>query len=608
MCSILGYKGSKDAASLLVGGLKLMEYRGYDSVGIATLHDDKIDIAKGVGRVVEVSKNLAMESMHGTTGVGHTRWATHGGVTDTNAHPHLSCDGKIAVVHNGIIENYKELKEELVAAGHTFKSETDSEVIAHLFEVTRKGGSSSSNDDVRQAVLSVCGRLRGSYAFVAVFEDGTIAGARWEEPLIVGIADSEYFLSSDVLGFIKFTDRAVFLENGDIVVIDGKKNLQLYDVDGRAVSRAVSPIAWELGAADKGVYAHHTLKEINEQGRTITGALIANRQKLGEFARMVSAAGHVYLTGSGTSSHAAMVGKQLFSKFGKIKSDVIISSEFQYALDMIDSGSVLIAISQSGESADVLQSVKNARQRGAKILSIVNVSTSSLARASDLYLDIGCGPEIGVAATKSFTAQLAVLYSIADQLSRQQQLPSGDNKGTTTMTTILFQGGDDIAHAIDKALALYPSVARVAEVLSTVNDIYLLGRFLHYPIALEGALKLKELAYVHAEGIAAGELKHGPLALMDKGTLVILINPTDNTFMDTLSNAHEMKARGATIVGVSDQNNELYDYWIQLPKVQDTFYPLVEVIPLQILAYCMAVGKKVDPDYPRNLAKSVTVK
>jgi glucosamine--fructose-6-phosphate aminotransferase (isomerizing) len=584
MCSILGYKGSKDAASLLVNGLKLMEYRGYDSVGIATLHDDRIDVAKGVGRVIEVNKSLSMESMQGTTGVGHTRWATHGGVTDKNAHPHTSCDGRVAVVHNGIIENYKELKEELVAAGHVFKSETDSEVIAHLFE--------GAKGDTRQVMLSVCSRLRGSYAFVAVFKDGTIAGARWEEPLIVGIADSDYFLSSDVLGFIKFTDRAVFLENGDIAVIDGGKNLQLYDVDGKPVSRAVSPIAWELGAADKGIYAHHTLKEINEQGRTITGALAANKQKLQEFASIISAAKHVYLTGSGTSSHAAMVGKQLLLKYAKIKSDVIISSEFQYALDMIDSGSVLIAISQSGESADVLQSVKNARQRGAKILSIVNVSTSSLARASDLFLEVGCGPEIGVAATKSFTAQLAVLYSIAGQLAESKETFQGIN----------------LASAIDKALALYPAVAHVAEVLGAANDIYLLGRFLHYPIALEGALKLKELVYVHAEGIAAGELKHGPLALMDKGTLVVLINPTDNTFSDTLANAHEMKARGATIVGLSDQNNELYDYWIQLPKVQDVFYPIVEAIPLQILAYCMAVGKKVDPDYPRNLAKSVTVK
>jgi glutamine---fructose-6-phosphate transaminase (isomerizing) len=587
MCSILGYKGSKDAASLLVNGLKLMEYRGYDSVGIATLNANKIDIAKGVGRVVEVNKNLSLETMQGTTGVGHTRWATHGGVTDTNAHPHTSCDGSIAVVHNGIIENYRELKEELVSAGHIFKSQTDTEVIAHLFEEAR--------GDYREAMLSVCSRLRGSYAFVVIFRDGTIAGARWEEPLIVGVASSEYFLSSDVLGFIKFTDKAMFLENGDIVIIDKDgKNLHLYDLDGKPITRPVSQIAWELGAADKGIYAHHTLKEINEQDRTIISALQANQHKLKRFADIILSAKHVYLTGSGTSSHAAMIGKQLFSKYAKIKSDVIISSEFQYAIDIIDSESVLIAISQSGESADVLQSVKNARQRGAKILSIVNVATSSLARMSDIFLEVGCGPEIGVAATKSFTGQLGVLYSIAANLSLQE------NKE-------IFQTSN-IASAVSKSLALYSTVAHIAEALGPVNDIYLLGRFLHYPIALEGALKLKELVYVHAEGIAAGELKHGPLALMDKGTLVVLINPSDSTFTDTLSNAHEMKARGATIIGLSDENNELYDYWIQLPKVHDIFYPLVEVIPLQILAYCLAVGKKVDPDYPRNLAKSVTVK
>jgi glucosamine--fructose-6-phosphate aminotransferase (isomerizing) len=585
MCSILGYKGSKDAASLLVNGLKLMEYRGYDSVGIATLHDDKIDIAKGVGRVADVNRNLSMENMQGKTGVGHTRWATHGGVTDSNAHPHTSCDGKVAVVHNGIIENYKELREELIAAGHVFKSQTDSEVIAHLFE--------ESKGDRLQTILSVCSRLRGAYAFVTIFEDGAIAGARWEEPLIVGVADSEYFLSSDVLGFIKFTDKAIFLENGDIAIIDGKE-LYMYDLEGKKVNRPVSPIAWELGAADKGIYAHHTIKEINEQSRTLISALAGNQQKLKEFASIISRAKHVYITGSGTSSHAAMVGKQLLSRYAKVKSDVIISSEFQYALDLIEPDSVLIAISQSGESADVLQSVKSARQRGARILSIVNVATSSLARASELFLDIGCGPEIGVAATKSFTAQLGVLYSVARELAVEKKE--------------IFET-KDIAAATDKALALYPAVARIAEALGTANDIYLLGRFMHYPIALEGALKLKELAYVHAEGIAAGELKHGPLALMDKGTLVILINPTDSTFVDTLSNAHEMKARGATIVGVSDQNNELYDHWIQIPNLSaDVYYPIIEAIPLQILAYCMAVGKKVDPDYPRNLAKSVTVK
>lgn len=585
MCSILGYRGKGNAASFLVDGLKLMEYRGYDSVGIATLDNAAIKVAKGVGRVKDVSAHLSMENMKGTAGVGHTRWATHGGVTDTNAHPHVSCNKEIAVVHNGIIENYKELKEELTAAGHVFASQTDSEVIAHLLE------SACAKDDIRGAMLSTCQRLQGSYAFVAIFKDGTIAGARWEEPLIVGIADSEYYLSSDVLGFIKFTDRAMFLENGDIVVINGD-SLQLYDLDGKAVTRSDTPIAWELGAADKGKYAHHTLKEIHEQRKTITQALAGNREKIHEFCRELASAKHVYLTGSGTSSHAAMVGKQLFSKFAKIKSDVVISSEFQYVLDSIEPGSVLVAISQSGESADVLYSVKKARENGARILSLVNVPTSSLARTSDLFLETKCGPEIGVAATKSFTAQLAVLYSAAQRLA-----PAGAPVRES-----------DLPAAIDSVLDSYVAIAKIAKALDNVNDIYLLGKFLHYPIALEGALKLKELAYVHAEGIAAGELKHGPLALMDKGTVVMLLNPTDGTYADTLASAHEMKARGARIVGISDKSNELYDHWIPLPKVDDALYPLIEVIPLQFLAYCLAVDKKVDPDYPRNLAKSVTVR
>jgi glucosamine--fructose-6-phosphate aminotransferase (isomerizing) len=585
MCSILGYRGKGNAASFLVDGLKLMEYRGYDSVGIATLDNAAIEVAKGVGRVKDVSEHLSMQNMKGTSGVGHTRWATHGGVTDTNAHPHVSCNKEIAVVHNGIIENYKELKEELTAAGHVFASETDSEVIAHLLE------DACVKDDIRGAVLSTCQRLKGSYAFVAIFKDGTIAGARWEEPLIVGIADSEYYLSSDVLGFIKFTDKAMFLENGDMVMISGNL-LQLYDLDGKPVTRSSTPIAWELGAADKGKYAHHTLKEIHEQRKTITQALAGNDDKVLEFCRELASAKHVFLTGSGTSSHAAMVGKQLFSKFAKIKSDVVISSEFQYVLDSIEPGSVLIAISQSGESADVLYSVKKARENGAKILSLVNVPTSSLARTSDVFLETKCGPEIGVAATKSFTAQLAVLYSVAQRLA-----PAGTPVEESNLLA-----------AIDSVLDSYSAISRIARDLNNVNDIYLLGKFLHYPIALEGALKLKELAYVHAEGIAAGELKHGPLALMDKGTVVMLLNPSDNTYADTLASAHEMKARGARIVGISDKRDDLYDHWVPLPKVDDMLYPLIEVIPLQFLAYFMSVNKKVDPDYPRNLAKSVTVR
>lgn len=590
MCSILGYSGKDNAASILVDGLKLMEYRGYDSVGVATIKDEKILISKGVGKVAEVNQRLGLEKMEGSVGIGHTRWATHGGVTDGNAHPHSTCKGDIAVVHNGIIENYRELKDELVRLGHSFRSQTDSEVIAHFLEEKFSKGVS-----VKETVVEACKKLRGSYAFVAAFKDGTMAAARWEEPLIIGISLKGTFISSDVLGFLKFTDKAIFLDNGDIAVIENN-NIALYDVGGNPVSRPVTPVAWELGAASKGEYGHHTLKEINEQTRTTINR-ISSRHKLDEFCKIISQAEHVFLTGSGSSNHVALLARRIFARFAKIQTSVIVSSEFQYEFDFITPNSVLVAISQSGESADVLNSVKKAREMGAKILSIVNVTTSSLARMSDAIVSIECGPEIGVAATKSFTGQLAAIYAIANQFTKSLQ--NHDIIGNL----------DELARALDKALSSYHNLGKIVELTSNANNIYLLGRSMHYPIALEGALKLKELAYIHAEGLAAGELKHGPLALMDKNALVLVLNPTDNTYEEMLHNIHEIKARGATVIGVSDSNSELYDHWIELPKIREQhLYPLIEVIPLQILAYLVAVSRKVDPDYPRNLAKSVTVK
>ncbi len=590
MCSILGYSGKDNAASILIDGLKLMEYRGYDSVGVATIKNDRISISKGVGKVSEVNQRLGLEKMEGSIGIGHTRWATHGGVTDGNAHPHSTCHDDIAVVHNGIIENYQELKSELVKQGHSFKSQTDSEVIAHLLEARYSKGLS-----IKDAIVEACKKLRGSYAFVAAFKDGTMAAARWEEPLIIGMSPKGLFISSDVLGFLKYTDKAIFLDNGDIAVIEGN-GMVLYDIKGNPVNRPVTPVAWELGAANKGKYEHHTLKEINEQTRTIVNR-ISNSDRLDEFCKIISQAEHVFMTGSGSSHHVAMLARGIFFKFAKIQTSVIVSSEFQYEFDSITPNSVLIAISQSGESADVLNSVKKAKEMGAKILSIVNVTTSSLARMSDSIVAIECGPEIGVAATKSFTGQLAAVYAIADQLARGIQ-----NQG-------MIGNLDELSSAIDQALASYHHLSKVVELTSSVNSIYLLGRSMHYPIALEGALKLKELAYIHAEGLAAGELKHGPLALMDKNVLVLMLNPTDNTYDETLHNIHEIKARGATVIGVSDRNNDLYDHWIELPKIQEKhLYPLIEVISLQIMAYLVAVRRKVDPDYPRNLAKSVTVK
>ncbi len=585
MCSIIGYKGKNLAAPILVESLKKMEYRGYDSVGVATIDNGSILIRKGTGKVVEVNKNLNLSEMLGKIGVGHTRWATHGGVTDSNAHPHSACTNDVVVVHNGIIENYRELKQELMAAGHVFSSETDSEVIAHLMEMNLDKG-------FREAMIQTCKRLSGNYAFVAVFADGTIAGARYEEPLIVGVANDGYFICSDVLGFLQYTDKAIFLDNGDICIID-KSKLEIFDFEKSPVAHPITQVAWELGDIDKGKYAHYTLKEINDQRLTVVHAGRQDEAAMQKFCDILSGAKNIFITGSGTSHHSALIFKQLLAKFGKIRAETVMSSEAKDILASADGDSAVVAISQSGETADVLDSVKAAKSQGARILAIVNVTTSSLARNSDAFLSTNCGPEIGVAATKSFTGQLALIYAIVDRLC------NGCLKTTEA----------EFAIAVENVIASLASTTIVAEQMKEASDIYLLGRSLHYPIALEGALKLKELSYVHAEGIAAGELKHGPLALMEKNTFVIMINPHDGTFSDTISNAHEIKARGATVIGISDRRDDVYDYWIEIPQLtQEAFYPIVEVIPLQLLAYQLALAKNADPDYPRNLAKSVTVR
>ncbi len=587
MCSIIGYKGKDFAAPILVNSLKRMEYRGYDSVGVATLDKGELLVRKGTGKVAEVNNKLDMSHMSGHIGIGHTRWATHGGVTDKNAHPHAAGDNKIAVVHNGIIENYKELKTELIREGYIFASETDSEVIAHLLYRYF-----TETESIKQSLIKTCKRLQGAYAFVAVFQDGTIGGARYEEPLIIGVAKEGYFVSSDVLGFLEHTDKAIFLDNGDITIVDNDK-VEIFDFEGNPVNRPVTQVAWELGDIDKGKYAHHTLKEIDEQKLSIIRAYNQEEEKMEQFCKILSVAKNVYIVGSGTSYHSALVAKHVLGRYAKIRVEAIMSSESKYVLSSLDKDSVVIAISQSGETADVLDSVRLAKNQGIKILSIVNVTTSSLARMSDSFLSINSGPEIGVAATKSFTAQLTIIYSIADKLS-------GGKLGLDK---------EKLIHAVDRVLSNKSTVERLAQELKSHKDLYMLGRFLHYPIALEGALKVKELAYVHAEGIAAGELKHGPLALMEKNTVVIILNPHDSTFNDTISNAHEIKARGATVVGISDSKEDVYDYWIPIPTLsEESLYPIVEVVPLQLLAYYLAVGKNVDPDYPRNLAKSVTVR
>ena len=584
MCSIIGYIGSNDAAPILVRALEKMEYRGYDSVGIATKTKNEINIKKGVGKVAEVKTNENLQQMAGKIGIGHTRWATHGGVTKQNAHPHYSNSSNLAIVHNGIIENFQELRADLLSDGYKFESETDTEVIVNLIQQNFE-----KTSDVKDAITKTISKLKGHYAFVAMFQDGTLAAARFHEPLIIGIEKDNYYISSDVLGFIEKTDDAIYIDNENFIIVNDS-GLEIFNFEGEKVKSSITKVSKEFADVYKGDYAHFTLKEISEQPQTILKS--ANKKDIQKFVESIKNSDSLYITGSGSSYNAAEVTKYLMSKFTKTSITPIISSELPFSINNIGKNSTFIAISQSGESADVLHAIRIAKESNSKIFSIINHQNSSLSQESELTLGINCGPEIGVAATKSFTSQLAVLYQITNQLC--------DNCISTDWQKI----SDAFSYILDND----SKIKQIAKQLNEISDIYVLGRGIHFPIAKEAALKLKELTYIHAEGIAGGELKHGPLALMDSSVFVIIINPTDSTYGDTMNSANEIKARGAKIIGISNKNDSVYDYWIEIPDMDDSSYPLVEIIPIQLLSYYAALEKNTDPDYPRNLAKSVTVK
>jgi glucosamine--fructose-6-phosphate aminotransferase (isomerizing) len=586
MCSIIGYRGRGVAAPILVHGLKRMEYRGYDSVGVATRSRGRIQVRKGVGGVSAVNESAGLDSMKGTIGIGHTRWASHGGITDINAHPHSSSTGGLALVHNGIVENHKELKEELLSCGFTFESETDTEVLANLLQKNYDDAG-----DILEAVLRTVRRIRGDYAFVAMFGDGTLAAARLHVPLIIGVRGGAHFLSSDVLGFIEKTDDAIYMDSGDVAVI-GNAGLDIYDFEGNRVRRPLTKVSKEFADVYRGEFAHFTQKEISEQPDTVLRSGEGAADAIEHAATAIRDAGSAYITGSGTSYNAALVARYLLSKYAGVRLEPIISSEMPFTPGSIDPGSVLIAISQSGESADVLEAVRIAKGSGARVISIVNMLLSPLAQESSQVLAMNCGPEIGVAATKSFTAQLAVIYQIVDRLCHG----------------CLKVDFGEISHAISGILADYQDIRKIASELRDSSDIYVLGRGIHHPIAAEAALKLKELSYIHAEGIPGGELKHGPLALMGPGTHVIVINPDDETYQGMINSTSEIKARGARIIGVSDRPSDLYDHWIRIPKLHESIYPIVEIVPIQLLSYYTALERDTNPDRPRNLAKSVTVR
>ena len=585
MCSIIGYAGRSAAAPVLVSGLRRMEYRGYDSVGVATWGDDgSILLRKGAGRVEEVNGRLGLDGLAGHAGMGHTRWATHGMVSDANAHPHVSSAGGVAIVHNGVIENHLELRRSLEDSGYVFASETDSEVIANLLQRYH-----DQTGEVRSSLLGTVSDIRGHYAFIAMFGDGTMACARHGEPLMAGLADGGLFLASDVRGFIEYTDDAVYLENGMCCMVrDGV--LKVMDFGGNAVRLPATKVSREFGDLDKGNHDHYTIKEINEQPGVIRRAGASSEAQIRQVADMVRAAGHAYATGSGTSYNAALMGRRVLARFAGVRLDAVIASEMP-GDTMLERGGVLLAISQSGESADVLEAVRTARRAGCTIAGVVNSVNSSLARDSDVVMRMDCGPEVGVAATKSFCAQYSIMLRLAEALA-----------GNTGVNL------DGVASAVSRVVRDSDRIREVAAQIRDITDVYVLGRGLHYPAAVEAALKIKELTYIHAEGLAGGEMKHGPLALIEKGTPVIVMNPYDSTYGDMLLGAREARARGAKIIGISDRESDAYDHWIRIPSGDEVSYSFSEVVAAQLLAYHAAVARDTDPDYPRNLAKSVTVK
>ena len=518
----------------------------------------------------------------------NSRWATHGGVTDRNAHPHSSCGELVAVIHNGIIENYVPLKKALLSRGHRFKSETDTEVISHLLEEEYR-----RTRDPLKATLSISKKLRGQYAIGALFQDrpDMMTGARKDAPLIVGVGKDKMFLASDVLAFIAHTDKTIFLENQEVVALT-RDTVRIVDRDGKEVSREPTQVAWEVADLSKKDYAHFTLKEINEQPQTVLAASVQEPGKVEEFARAIAKAAPLYLTASGTSYHAALLMKHRLSKEARIRADSFVAGELKEHAGFLGKKSVVVAISQSGETADLLEAVKEAKKKGAKVYSMVNAAGSTLARESDGVLLLNCGPEVGVAATKSFTAQVVVANLVVDAVLGKKR----------------SNGFKELSAAVAEALKTEDAIRDLVLRYKDRPDFYFVARGYESPVAMEGALKLKELSYIHAEGMPASELKHGTLALIEEGTPVVVLNPSGDLHADSLSNAEELRARGADVIGVSDVKDEVYRHFVQVPKVQPKFTPIVEAVPLQLLAYHMSVARRNDPDYPRNLAKSVTVK
>jgi glucosamine--fructose-6-phosphate aminotransferase (isomerizing) len=591
MCGIIGLCNGQPAAPVIVEALKRVEYRGYDSAGIAILADGQLLVKKDIGKIHQIESRHNLSSLAGNIAIGHTRWATHGGVTSVNAHPHCDCTGRIAVVHNGIIENYQELRRQLVGRGHQFISETDTEVIPHLIEEEIKDGS-----PLESAVLAIIPKLEGSYAFLAISSNdpGKVVGTRKESPLVIGVGTHLAFAASDAMALPEHVNQIVFLDDREIAVMR-EDGVHFLDTAGNTVQKQARQLTTRWSNTDKQGYQFFMLKEIMEQPQVLEKAVAQDKELFTEIALDILRAEQVIITACGTSRYAALVGRYFFSKLGRKFCDVVMASEFPYFADAVDRNTLVLAASQSGETADVVQGVKIAKTAGAKVISIINRPQSLLSEMSDRVVYLNCGPELSVAATKSFLSQLVIFYLLSLSMVK-----SFDNAVKN-----LKQISSKIAETIDWN---NDQLKKLSQQIKHKDDFYCIARGINFAIASEGALKLKEISYIHAEGMPAGELKHGTLALIEPGVPVAVICPSDYTFRETLSNAMEAKSRGAYIIAISDVYDEIYDFWVKIPKVDELLYPIVTVVPLQLLAYHLAVSRGHDPDRPRNLAKSVTVK
>ncbi len=610
MCGIVGYIGSKNALPMLIDGLKRLEYRGYDSAGIAVLHDGELNVQKKVGKVVELEKAAPESKYSGTIGIGHTRWATHGEPSDINAHPHTSNDGSIALIHNGIIENYHTIKTKLEKQGYVFKSATDTEALVHLITEMKK-----NTGDLETAVRLALRQVDGTYgiAVVSSQEPDKIIVARKGSPLIIGVGDNEHFVASDAAAIIQYTRQVVYLEDGEIAVLT-KEKFETKTIDNVEKIKQVHEVTFDIEEIEKSGYDHFMLKEIMEQPETIRnsmrGRVLADEgnAKLGglrDVMLLLENTQRIIITACGTSWHAGLVGEYMLEQYAKVPVEVEYASEFRYRNPIIKPNDVLFLISQSGETADTLAALREAKQKGASVLGICNVVGSTIARESQGGVYIHAGPEIGVASTKAFTSQLIVLSLITLYIARQRGTMSVE-QGQIICKELL-----SLPEKVQSILNDTSEIEQIAEEFSHTSNFLYLGRGYNFPVALEGALKLKEISYIHAEGYPAAEMKHGPIALIDENMPVVVIATKDNTYDKVISNIQEVKARKGRIIAIAneddDQIHSLSDHVIKVPQTVDLLSPIVNVIPLQLLSYFIAVKRGCNVDQPRNLAKSVTV-